>query len=66
MIATLVVSPKGIAEHRFAYAEGRAGVATGELVQPVAKEEEDLPVLLSKDADKKEGEAEKSETSTEQ
>jgi len=66
VIATLVVSPKGIAEHRFAYAEGRAGVATGELVQPVAKEEEDLPVLLSKDADKKEGEAEKSETSTEQ
>lgn len=52
VIAVLVVSPTGIAKHRFAYAEGRAGVATGELIDPAAtaKEDEDLPVLLSKDA----------------
>ncbi len=58
VIATLVVSPTGIAKHRFAYAEGRSGVATGELIQPGAEEkaEEDLPVLLSKDAAKKEDE----------
>ncbi|HRT30165.1 MAG TPA: hypothetical protein P5527_10260 [Kiritimatiellia bacterium] len=69
VIAALVVSPTGIAKHRFAYAEGRSGVATGELVQPVAEEdEEDLPVLLSKDSEKekKEEEAEKNEASTEQ
>ncbi|MDR2850401.1 MAG: FecR domain-containing protein, partial [Verrucomicrobiota bacterium] len=49
VISTLVVSPNGIARHRFAYAEGRAEVATGELVAPGGddKAEEDLPVLLS-------------------
>jgi hypothetical protein len=68
VIAALVVSPTGIAKHRFAYAEGRSGVATGELVQPGAEEDEDLPVLLSKDSEKekKEEEAEKNEASTEQ
>ncbi len=67
VIAALVVSPTGIAKHRFAYAEGRSGVATGELVQSGAEEkmEEELPVLLSKEAAKEE-EAEKSETGTEQ
>ena len=72
VIAALVVSPTGIAKHRFAYAEGRSGVATGELVQSGAEEkmEEELPVLLSKEAVKEEAvkkeEAEKSETGTEQ
>ena len=67
VIAALVVSPTGIAKHRFAYAEGRSGVATGELVQSGEEEkmEEELPVLLSKEAAQEE-EAEKSETGTEQ
>jgi hypothetical protein len=66
VIAALVISPTGIAKHRFAYAEGRSGVATGELIQPVEEKDEELPVLLSDDAEKKEGEAEKDATSTEQ
>ena len=41
VIAALVVSPTGIAKHRFAYAEGRPGLATGELVVPGADEKED-------------------------
>lgn len=48
IISTLVVSPNGIARHRFAYAEGRSELATGELVAAGAEEKtEDLPVLLS-------------------
>ncbi len=48
IISTLVVSPTGIARHRFAYAEGRNELATGELISPVAEEKaEALPVLLS-------------------
>jgi hypothetical protein len=51
VIAALVVSPTGIAKHRFAYAVGRPGVATGELVDPAAEEKADgnLPVLISVD-----------------
>lgn len=47
IVATLVVSPAGLAQHRFAYAEGRTDLATGELVTPKEEEEVDLPVLLS-------------------
>ena len=47
IVATLVVSPAGLAQHRFAYAEGRTDLATGELVTPKEEEEIDLPVLLS-------------------
>ena len=52
IISTLVVSPTGMALHRFAYAEGRANLATGELVAPVEgddkeKDKEEMPVLLS-------------------
>lgn len=66
VISTLVVNANGIACHRFAYAVGRPGVATGELVVPGAEDamEDDLPVLLStepKDAPK--GDAEKTEKS---
>jgi len=65
VIATLVVSPTGIAKHRFAYAEGRSGVATGELVQAVTEEQEEeaLPVLLSKESAKEEA-AGQDETAT--
>lgn len=57
IISTLVVSPTGMALHRFAYAEGRANLATGELVVPVEgedkeKDKEELPVLLSTDGKK--------------
>ena len=62
IISTLVVSPTGIARHRFAYAEGRANLATGELVeQPDAEKKEELPVLLTTPANKDEGAAEKEE-----
>lgn len=57
IISTLVVSPTGKACHRFAYADGRPNLATGELIAVQESEEkakEDLPVLLSK-----EGEADK-------
>jgi len=49
VISTLVVSPTGIARHRFAYAEGRPDLATGELVEQAEEEkkEDALPVLLS-------------------
>lgn len=48
VIAALVVSPTGIAKHRFAYAEGRPGLSTGELVVPGSDEKEDeLPSLIS-------------------
>ena len=49
IISTLVVSPTGIARHRFVYAEGRPDLTTGELIVPADAElkEEALPVLLS-------------------
>lgn len=48
IISTLIVSPTGIARHRFAYAEGRPSIATGELVnQTEEAKKDDLPVLLS-------------------
>ena len=51
VIATLVVSPTGIAKHRFAYAEGRPGLATGELVDPNSEEkEEEMPSLISSES----------------
>lgn len=63
VISMLVVSPTGIARHRFAYAEGRAGLATGELVAPAEAEPVDaaLPVLLSSEAKKSEGAKEETE-----
>lgn len=53
IISTLVVSPVGKACHRFAYADGRPNLATGELIAVQEGEEktkEELPVLLSKEA----------------
>jgi hypothetical protein len=53
IISTLVVGPTGMARHRFAYAEGRPNLATGELIAPVEGEEEGkdaLPVLLTTEA----------------
>jgi len=49
IVSTLVVSPTGIARHRFVYAEGRPDLTTGELIVPMEadKKEEDLPLLLS-------------------
>lgn len=52
IISTLVVSPTGMARHRFAYAEGRPNLATGELIAPgegeeTEKDKEEMPVLLS-------------------
>ncbi len=49
IISTLVVSPTGIARHRFVYAEGRPDLTTGELIIPgeADKKEEELPLLLS-------------------
>lgn len=56
IVSTLVVSPTGKAHNRFAYADGRAELATGELItaqEIEEKEKEDLPVLLTtKDASK--------------
>ena len=58
VIAALVVSPTGIAKHRFAYAEGRAGLATGELVVPGTEEQEEEGVsLISADNEQKADEA---------
>jgi len=53
IVSTLVVSPTGMARHRFAYAEGRQNLKTGELVKQDGDEMlmKDLPVLLS-DPDK--------------
>ena len=63
VISTLVVSPTGKAVHRFAYAEGRANLATGELIaaaqESEAKEKEELPVLLTTEEKKGEEPAEK-------
>ncbi|MFO7936377.1 MAG: hypothetical protein R6V06_02080 [Kiritimatiellia bacterium] len=60
IVSTLVISPTGMARHRFAYAEGRKALITGELVQ---KDEDleipDLPVLHS---DKKKEEEEQKDT----
>lgn len=54
IVSTLVVSPTGMARHRFAYAEGRKALVTGELVQTQEKVEiPDLPVLLSDQEEKK-------------
>ena len=48
IVSTLVVSPTGMARHRFAYAEGREALITGELVETEEEVEiPDLPVLLS-------------------
>jgi len=47
IVSALIVSPKGIARHRFVYAQGRESLTTGELVQsdeePVTEE---LPLLI--------------------
>lgn len=57
VISILVVSPTGIAKHRFAYAEGRPGIATGELVNPAEAQAEEVvlaPLLQTNDnADQK-------------
>lgn len=55
IISALVVSPTGKARHRFAYAEGRPNLATGELIASPEGEEmekEDLPVLLTQEEPK--------------
>lgn len=60
IISTLVVSPTGKACHRFAYAEGRPNLATGELIaaqEGEDKAKEELPVLLSKEGDAKKDKA---------
>ncbi len=44
VVSTLVVSPTGMARHRFAYVEGRAALQTGELVE-APETMEDLPEL---------------------
>lgn len=58
VIATLVVSPTGLAKHRFAYAVGRPGVATGELVAPATEEkaDEEPTILLSTEPSQTEAE----------
>jgi len=49
IVSTLVVSPTGLARHRFAYAEGRTLLKTGELVEQATDDDmTDLPELLSK------------------
>jgi hypothetical protein len=68
IISTLVVSPAGMARHRFAYADGRPNLATGELIAPAVVEEKDkeaMPVLLSTEEKKAEAPAEKAETTAE-
>jgi hypothetical protein len=68
IISTLVVSPAGMARHRFAYADGRPNLATGELIAPAAVEEKDkeaMPVLLSTEEKKAEAPAEKAEKTAE-
>jgi hypothetical protein len=62
VISTLVMSPTGKATHRFAYAEGRPNLATGELIaaqEGEAEEKDKLPVLLTPEAPKAEASAEK-------
>ena len=68
IISTLVVSPTGMARHRFAYADGRPNLATGELIAPVEgddkdKDKEEMPVLLSTDGKKVAVPAEKTDAS---
>ena len=48
IISTLVVSPTGMARHRFAYAEGRSILQTGELVEneDTTEENEEIQDLL--------------------
>lgn len=52
VVATLALSPKGLLRHRFAFAVGREGIATGELVDAnahnVSENGEELPVLIAK------------------
>lgn len=47
IISTLVVSPTGIARHRFVYAEGRSVLTTGEMISPeeVARKEAEQPLF---------------------
>ena len=60
IVSTLAVNPNGVSAHRFAWAEGRPQVATGEMIQSdetaadeAAKEGgETLPVLLPKAKEK--------------
>jgi len=65
IISTLVVSPTGMARHRFAYAEGRPNLATGELITAQEgddnkeKGKDELPVLLTKEDPKAKAPAEK-------
>lgn len=63
IISTLVISPTGKAIHRFAYAEGRSNLTTGELISQQENDEkekkEDLPVLLTTEGKKGEKAAEK-------
>jgi len=64
VISVLVVSPTGMARHRFAYAEGRPNVATGELIESTEDEKdktENLPVLLTTPAKKDEATGKKDE-----
>jgi hypothetical protein len=54
IISTLVVSPTGMARHRFAYAEGRQNLKTGELVRQNDEDMpmENLPVLIKEPSKK--------------
>ena len=65
IVSTLAVNPNGVSVHRFAWAEGRPQVATGEMIQSdetadeAAKEGgETLPVLLPKAKEKPAAEGE--------
>jgi len=61
IVTTLAMSPSGTAIHRFAFAQGRSDLATGELVTAsqettkAADADKNVPVLL-KQEEKKEGE----------
>ncbi len=46
IVSTLVVSPTGMARHRFAYAEGRDVLQTGELVESQESPLDDIPELM--------------------
>ncbi|MFA7173676.1 MAG: hypothetical protein WC340_09715 [Kiritimatiellia bacterium] len=60
IISTLVVSPTGLARHRFAYAEGRTILKTGELERQSYNDglDDNLPLLAKPDAPKSEPVAE--------
>jgi hypothetical protein len=45
IVSTLVVSPTGMARHRFAYVEGREALQTGELVESSEEDLRDIPEL---------------------